>query len=135
MSSQLVFRESVVKTEKESELVLLQRTRWVKVRKEPADEIMGLFVLRKLILQTHMRSHPVGLDVRFLVGPFIYFHTPCVRTAKALARLRRCAGWPEASLVAYVIKYHNFMSWLKSDFVCTIKSLSPKSGLKFFTYC
>ena len=26
-------------------------------------EIMALFVLRKLILQTCMRSHPVGLDV------------------------------------------------------------------------
>ena len=30
---------------------------------EPAHEIMSLFVLRKLILQTRMRSHPVGLDV------------------------------------------------------------------------
>ena len=42
---------------------------------EPAHEIMALFVLRKFILQTHMRSHPVGLDVWFLVGPFVYFHT------------------------------------------------------------
>ena len=30
---------------------------------EPAHHIMAGFVLRKLILQTHMRSHPVGLDV------------------------------------------------------------------------
>ena len=30
---------------------------------EPFYEIMVLFVLRKLILQTRMRSHPVGLDV------------------------------------------------------------------------
>ena len=30
---------------------------------EPAHEIITLFVLRKLILQTCMRSHPVGLDV------------------------------------------------------------------------
>ena len=29
---------------------------------EPSYEIMALFVLRKLILQTRMRSHPVGLD-------------------------------------------------------------------------
>ena len=29
---------------------------------EPAHEIMALFVLRKLILQTRMRSHPEGLD-------------------------------------------------------------------------
>ena len=59
---------------------------------EPAHEIMVLFVLRKLILQTRMRSHPVGLDVWFLVGPFVYFNTLCVRTAKALARQRICAG-------------------------------------------
>ena len=32
----------------------------------PSHEIMALFVLRKLILQTRMRSHPVGLDVWFL---------------------------------------------------------------------
>ena len=31
----------------------------------------SLFVFRKLILQTHMRSHPVGLDVSFLVGLFV----------------------------------------------------------------
>ena len=32
---------------------------------EPAHEIMVLFVLRKLILQTRMRSHPVGLESDF----------------------------------------------------------------------
>ena len=30
---------------------------------EPAHEIMALFILRKLILQTRIRSHPVGLGV------------------------------------------------------------------------
>ena len=30
---------------------------------EPTHEIMVLFVLRKLIFQTRMRNHPVGLDV------------------------------------------------------------------------
>ena len=69
---------------------------------EPIHEIMALFVLRKLILQMRMRSHPVGLDVLLLVVPFVYFHTSCVRTAK-VARLRECAGSPEPSLVAYVI--------------------------------
>ena len=69
----------------------------------PAHEIMIHFVLRKLIRQTRMRSHPEGLDVWFLIGPFVYFHTSCVRTAKALTRLRECAGSPEPSLVAYVI--------------------------------
>ena len=30
---------------------------------EPRHEIMALLVLRKLVFQMHMRSHPVGLDV------------------------------------------------------------------------
>ena len=30
---------------------------------EPSHEIMARFVLRKLILQTRMRRHPMGLDV------------------------------------------------------------------------
>ena len=29
----------------------------------PYHEIMVLFILRKAILQTHMRSHPVAQDV------------------------------------------------------------------------
>ena len=64
---------------------------------EPAYEIMALFVHRKL-LQTGMRSHPVGIDVWFLVGSFVYVHTSCVRTAKAL--------------VAYVIS--TIISWAGS---------------------
>ena len=61
------------------------------------------FVLCKWFLQTRMCSHPVGLDVWFLVGPFFYCHTSCVRTAKAQVRLRGCAGSLEPSLVTYVI--------------------------------
>ena len=34
-----------------------------KITTEPSHEIMVLFALRKLILQTRMRSHPLGLDV------------------------------------------------------------------------
>ena len=33
------------------------------IKYEPAHEIRALFVLRYLILQSRMRSHPVGLDV------------------------------------------------------------------------
>ena len=44
---------------------------------------------------------------------YIYFHTPCVRTVKALARLRGCAGSPEPSLVAYVI--NTIISWAGSN--------------------
>ena len=97
---------------------------------DPAHEIMVLFVLRKLILQMHMRSHPVGLDVWCLVGPFVYFHTSCVRvrTAKDLVRLRGCAGSPEPSLVAYVIS--TIISWAGSfyptDFVRTFFSRTHK---------
>ena len=65
---------------------------------EPSHEIMILFILRKLILQTHMRSHPVGLDVWFLVGPFVFFYTSCVRTGKALASLRRWSAQAPLSL-------------------------------------
>ena len=70
---------------------------------EPLHVIMALFFLRRLVLQTRMRSHPVGLDVWFFVRPFVYSHTSCERPAKALVRLRGCAGSPELSLVAYVI--------------------------------
>ena len=80
---------------------------------EPAHEIMVFFVLRELILQTRMRSHPVGLNVWCLVEPFVDFHTSCVRTAKALARLRECAGSPEPSLVAHVISTK--ISWAGSN--------------------
>ena len=68
--------------------------------------------LPKLVLQMCMPSHPVGLDVWFLVRPFVYFHALCVRTAKALARLRGCAGSPEPSLVAHVIS--TIISWAGS---------------------
>ena len=76
---------------------------------EPAHEILVLFLLHKLLLQMHMRSHPEGLDVWILVWPFTYFHTSCVRTAKALVRLGSCTGSPEPSLVAYVIS--TIISW------------------------
>ena len=76
---------------------------------EPPHEIIALFILRKLILQTRMRSYPVGLDVWFLVRPLMYFHTTRVRTAKALARMRRLA-WAIAGCLCD--KYHNLMSWL-----------------------
>ena len=35
----------------------------LEIVEKPAHEIMALVVLRKLILQTSMRSHPVRLDV------------------------------------------------------------------------
>ena len=97
---------------------------------EPSHEIMTLFVLRKLILQTRMRSHPVRLDLWFLVGPFVNFHTLRERKAKALARLRGCAGSPEPSLVAFVI--NTIISWAGSNYnKRSIKSTS--TDIKFVT--
>ena len=86
---------------------------------------MVLFVLRKLIFQTCMHSHPVGLDVWFLVGPFVYFYTSCVQTAKALARLRRCAGSPELLLVAYVVS--TIISWAGSFVVMNAQECCNKT--------
>ena len=60
-------------------------------------------------LQTRMRSHP---DAWCFVGPFAYSHTLCVRTAKALAKLRGCSSSPESSLVAYMIS--TIISWAGS---------------------
>ena len=85
---------------------------------EPSQEIMAFFVLRKLILQMRMHSHPVEVDVWFLMGPFVDFHTSCVRTVKALARLRRCTGSPETSLIAYVIS--TIISRSSLIWVCTV---------------
>ena len=68
--------------------------------------------MRKLVLQLLMCSHLVGLDVWFLVGPFVYFHISCVRTTKALARLRRLA-WAFTGCLCG--KYHNLMSDKQTD--------------------
>ena len=78
---------------------------WQEIAKAKMSHLIRLwyFVLHKLILQMCMCSHPVGLDVWFLVEPFFYFYTSCVQTAKALARLQGCADLPDHSLVAYVI--------------------------------
>ena len=78
----------------------------------------ALFVLHKLVLQTHMRSHPVGLDIWFLVDPSIGldvwflvrpFHTWCVNS-EGSGRMRRLA-WAFAGRLCN--KYHNLMSWLR----------------------
>ena len=73
---------------------------------------MALIALRKLNLQTRMRSNPLGIHVWYLVKPFVYFHTLCVRTAKALARLRGWTDSPEPSLFAYAIR--TIISWAGS---------------------
>ena len=74
---------------------------------EPTHEIMALIALRKRNRQTRMRSNPLALYVWFLVRPFVYFHTLCVRIAKALASL----AW--AFAIRLCDKYCNLTSWLK----------------------
>ena len=68
--------------------------------------------LRKLNLQTRIRSKPLGLHVWILVRHFVYFHTLGVRIAKALARRRGCTVSPEPSLVACAIS--TIISWAGS---------------------
>ena len=92
------------------------RTIWY----EPCHVIRVLCALRKFILQTRMRSHPLGLDAWILVGPFVYFHASCVWTAKALARLLGWAVSPEPSLVAYMI--------------CTIISWAGSYGVSWYQF-
>ena len=94
---------------------------------QPPHEIMALFVLRKLILQTRMRSHPVRLDIWFLVRSFVYFHTLCVLTAKAVLRLRGCAGSHQPSLVAYAIS--TIISWAGSFLLFHKASLHVKRAM------
>ena len=94
---------------------------------EPTHEIMELITLRKLNLQTRMRSNLLALHVWFLVRPFVYFHTLCVRTAKALARLCGCAVSPEPSLFAYTIS--TLISWAElSLFAYAISTLISWAG-------
>ena len=50
----------------------------------------------------------------FFVGPFVYFHTWCVQTAKALARLRGCAGSSKPSLDAFMYVISTVISWAGS---------------------
>ena len=90
---------------------------------------MALFVLHKPN-STRMCSHPM------VVGPFVYFHTSCVWTDKALARLRRWAGSPEPSLVAYVIS--TVISWAVSFHVETQlcwMSVKPKIFMVLMLLC
>ena len=73
---------------------------------------MVLFVLRKLIFLMRMRSHTMGLDVWFLVGPIVYFHNLCANSEGSgeTAQMRRLA-WAIAGRL--YDEYHNLMSWLK----------------------
>ena len=100
------------------------KTKTIQAILEPSHEIMVLFVLCKLITQMRMHSHPLGQDVWFLVGLFLCVSTSCLRKAKALARLRRCTGSSEPSLVAYVIS--TIISWAGSSDVLVLPKMIEK---------
>ena len=73
--------------------VIVIRSEWSMTRIqpliEPSHEIMALFDFRKLIFQTRMRSHQVGLFVWFLVGPF--FMCANSEGSNETTRMRRLA--------------------------------------------
>ena len=71
---------------------------------------MALLILRKLILQTRIRSHPMGLYVWFLVGLFVYFMCANSEGSGETAWIFMLA-WAIAGRISD--KYHNLMSWLK----------------------
>ena len=75
----------------------------------------GTFYLRKLIFKRACAAIQ-WLDVGFLVGLFVYFHTSYVRTGEGSgenARMRRLA-WAFSGRLRE--KYHNLISWLKYAF-------------------
>ena len=99
---------------------------------EPTHEIMALIALRKLNLQTRMRSNPLGLDVWFLVRPFVYFHTLCGE--------QRRLWWDSAFAVRLCDKYHNSFLlcspilnvyvWVSlSDNVCSLRETGSRDLL------
>ena len=68
---------------------------------EPSHEIMVLFVLHKLILQTRIHSHPV-------VGPFVYFMYANSEGSGETVRTRRLA-WAVAGHLCN--KYHSWLNF------------------------
>ena len=91
----------------------------IKVTFDPCHEIMALFVPRKLILQMRMCSYPVGLDVWFFVGPFVYFHTSCANSEGSgeTARMRRLA-WAFAGRLYDIYDSWLICSWYEKNAAC-----------------
>ena len=87
-----------------------------------STQIMVFFIPRKHIPHTGMRSHLVGLDVCFLVGPFVCFHTPCKWTAKALAR------HAQPSIEAKCLIFVGPFVYFHTSFVRTAKALARLCG-------
>ena len=98
----------------------IQRLHW----NESARKIMALFVLRKLILQSRMRSHPVGgggvgrgTGARMMSD---FWSDPSSTSILYVCEQRRlwrdCAGSPGPSLVADVISTI-WLKWVAPDLI------------------
>ena len=71
----------------------------------------------------------VGSNI--LVCSFLEFPILCERIGKALVRLRRCTGWPEPSLFAYVI--NTIFVW-GGSFIMLLVTDSPGFFLPFLLH-
>ena len=85
-----------------------------KTRSNIKSQLMRLWHFSSSVNSFFSCACTVGLDVYFLVGPFVYFHTSFERTAMAeTARMRRLA-WAFTGRLCD--KYHNLMSWLLKSY-------------------
>ena len=90
---------------------------------------MVLFILRKLILQTRMRSHPVALEVWYLLPYFMYANSKGSGETAQMCRLTL------AFAARLCDKYHNLMSWLNFDAVwVNIKGIYSTVACKVHDY-
>ena len=70
---------------------------------EPVREKKDVMVFRFVVLQIRMHCPLFWLLTCVFALSFLKAPATCLRTAKALARLRLCAVSPDPLLVAYVI--------------------------------
>ena len=94
---------------------------------EPCHEIMLFFILRKLILLTRTRIHPVGLYAWF----FLSKHT-CTSILHVCEQRRLWRAW--AFAVCLCDKYHNLMSWLNAHMAGSIIGVEPQQKQIFEHY-
>ena len=71
---------------------------------QPSHEKRDLSFVGLVILQTRMCSHPTRPDLRLFVSDFLWFLTLFERTAKVMARLRRCEDFSEPFMFANVLR-------------------------------
>ena len=82
---------------------ILFSSRPSKITIEPYRKKRDHRIVRLNILQTRIRSPSKKLNLWLFVLSFVKAHTLCEWTAKALARLHRCASSPQSLLSDYII--------------------------------